>query len=208
MPPRRCLLPATRKYAMAEQKFLIQPHFPPARVGRRAEGLLRRRRPRLRLPGNRAVERRQGARAGRQVRRDAVLREGTHLGHLLRLPLDRERRGRQGPRQALWRCLFGFAVRRVRAAGFEDHLARAARRRADLGRLPVGQPLRDDPGARAVHAARPDQPLLQGGHAVRPHGPAVRGQDPGLHAVLGAVLLRRAARLPQGDRLHLHDGDA
>ena len=35
----------------------------------------------------------------------------------------------------------------------------------------------------------------------------VRGQDPGLHAVLGAVLLRRAARLPQGDRLHLHDGE-
>ena len=33
------------------------------------------------------------------------------------------------------------------------------------------------------------------------------GEVAGLHAVLRAVLLRRAARLPQDDRLHLHDGD-
>ena len=135
-----------------------------------------------------------------------IVREGPHLGHQLRLPLDRQCRGREGPRQALRRRLFGVAVRRLRAAGFEDQIAGGSRRRADLGRLPVGQPLRDHPGARAVHAARPDQPLVQRRHAVQPHGPAVRGQDPGLHAVLGAVLLRRAARLPQGDRLHLHDG--
>jgi hypothetical protein len=32
------------------------------------------------------------------------------------------------------------------------------------------------------------------------------GKIPGLHAVLRAVLLRRAARFPQSDRLHLHDG--
>ena len=84
-------------------------------------------------------------------------------------------------------------------------IAGGSRRRADLGRLPVGQPLLDHPGARAVHAAGPDQSVVRRRHAVQPHGAAARRQDPGLHAVLRPVLLRRAARLPQGDRLHLHD---
>ena len=44
-------------------------------------------------------------------------------------------------------------------AEFADQHAGAAGRRADLGRLPVGQPLCDDPGAGAVHAARPRSAL-------------------------------------------------
>ena len=39
------------------------------------------------------------------------------------------------------------------------------------------------------------------------HGPAARRQDTGLRAVLRAVLFRRAARLPQDHRHHLHDRD-
>ena len=136
--------------------------------------------------------------AGRQGRRDADLREGPQVGHQLRLPLDRQRRGRQGPRQAVRRRLLGVAVRHLRAGGFQGEDAGGPRRRADLGRLPVGQPLLDHPGARAVHAAGPDQAVVHRRHAVRPHGAADRRQDPGLHAVLRPVLLRRAARLPQG----------
>ena len=82
------------------------------------------------------------------------------------------------------RRLFGVAVRRVRADGFAGAEAGGPRRRADLGRLPVGQPLLDHPGARAVHAGRQDQPVLRRRHAVPPHGPAARRQDAGLRAVL------------------------
>ena len=60
-----------------------------------------------------------------------------------------------GPRQALRRRLFGGAGGDLRAAGIRRsaHPSDLAGR-ADLGRLPVGQPLLDDPGARAVSAAR------------------------------------------------------
>ena len=63
----------------------------------------------------------------------------------------------KGTRQALCRRLFGGAVRRLRAAGLAGEDAGRSRRRADLGRLPVGQPLLDHPGARAVHAGGQDQ---------------------------------------------------
>ncbi len=128
-----------------------------------------------------------------------------HLGCELRLPLDRRRRGLEGQGPALCRRLFGRAVRRVRPGEFAGEDARGSRRRADRGRLPVGQPLLDHPGARTVHAARQDQPHLRGRHAVPPARPVARRQDAGLRAVLRAVLLRRAARLPQDHRHHLHD---
>ncbi len=83
--------------------------------------------------------------------------------------------------------------------------AGGSRRRADLGRLPVGQPLLDHPGARAVHAGRQDQPDVRRRHAVPSPGPAARRQGAGLRAVQRALLLRRAARLPQDHRHHLHD---
>ena len=92
------------------------------------------------------------ARPGRQGRRDADLREGPHLRHQLRLPLDRQRRRLEGPRQALRRCLLGVARGIFVPADSPVQNAGGSRRRADLGRLPVGQPLLDDPGARAVHA--------------------------------------------------------
>lgn len=84
---------------------------------------------------------------------------------------------------------------------------RGPRGRADLGRLPVRQPLLDHSGARAVHAARTHQAELRGWPAVRAHGQAARGPVAGLRAVLRPILLRRAARLAESDRHHLHDRD-
>ena len=96
--------------------------------------------------------------------------------------------------------------RHFRAAGFADQEAGGPRRRADLGRLPVRQPLRHHPGARALHAGGQDQPDVRRRHAVRPPRQAARAaRSPASHAVLRAVLLRRAARLPQDPRQHLHD---
>ncbi len=93
---------------------------------------------------------RQGARLRRQERRDADLRERPHVGRQLRLPLDRRRRRRQGPRQALQRRLFGIARGHFRAGRLTDQNTRTACRRADLCRLSVRQPLLDHSGARAV----------------------------------------------------------
>ncbi len=75
-----------------------------------------------------------------------------------------------------------------------------SRRRADFGRLSVRQPLCHGAGARAVPQARADQPRLFRRHAVQAHGIAVRRQGAGRPPVRRALLLRRAARLPQGDR--------
>jgi hypothetical protein len=46
-------------------------------------------------------------------------------------------------------------------------------RRADLGRLPVGQPLRHRAGARELSETRRDQSQIRRRHAVRAHGAAV-----------------------------------
>ena len=81
-----------------------------------------------------------------------------------------------------------------------------SRRRADLGRLSIRQPLRDHPGARSVSQVRPDQAVVQRRHVVQPHGAFDRRQGAGGVAVQRAVLLRRAARFPQSHRHHVHDG--
>ena len=192
---------------MAKDKFIIEPHF-------RLQEWVAEEKGYFKDEGLDYVFReivqsvgRRGAPARRQGRRDADLRARPQVRRLLRLPLDGQRRRHQGPRQALWRCLSGLDLRHLRAGGLKGEDAGGSRRRADLGRLPVRQPLRHDPGARAVHAAGQDQPVVQGRAAVRPHGEADQRRGAGLHAVLRAVLLRRAARLPQGGRLHLHDGD-
>ena len=125
----------------------------------------------------------------------------------LRLPLDGRRCGIEGQGPALCRRLFGGAVGRLRAGRLADQEARGSRRRADLGRLPVRQPLLDHPGARTLSAGRQDQPVVRRRHAVQAHGAADRRQGAGLVAVQRALLLRRAARLPQDHRHDLHDRD-
>src|SRR5712692_3868985 len=70
--------------------------------------------------------------------------------------------------------LFGLARGRLRRAGVECPRAEGSRGRADLGRLSVGQPLFDDPGARVVHAGRGDQALLRRRADLQPHGAALR----------------------------------
>ena len=192
---------------MAKDKFIIEPHFRLHEWVAEEKGYFKDEGLDYEFREAGAVERRRVAAARRQGRRDADLRARPQVRHLLRLPLDGERRRHQGPRQALRRCLSGLDLRHLRAAGLQGEDAGGSRRRADLGRLPVGQPLRHDPGARAVHAAGQDQPVVQGRAAVRPHGEAAQRRGAGLHAVLRAVLFRRAARLPEGGRLHLHDGD-
>ena len=73
-----------------------------------------------------------------------------------------------------------------------------------LGRLPVRQPLLDDPGARAISPRAPDQAVLQRRHAVSPGCERLGARR---RAVQRTVLLRRAARLPQDHRHLLHDHD-
>ncbi len=53
---------------------------------------------------------------GNKVGAYPVVREGPHVGHQLRLPLDRQRRGLDRQGQALCRRLFGVALRHFRAA--------------------------------------------------------------------------------------------
>ena len=91
--------------------------------------------------------------------------------------------------------------------GLADQAARGSRRRADLGRLSVRQPLLDHPGARAIHAGRQDQSVVCRRHAVPPARPTDRRQGAGLGAVQRPLLLRRATRLPQDHRHHVHDRD-
>ena len=92
-------------------------------------------------------------------------------------------------------------------AGLANQAARGSGRGADRGRLPVGQPLLDHPGARAVHAGGQDQSELRRRHAVSPARPIDRRQGAGVGAVQRTLLLRRATRLPQDHRHDLHDRD-
>ena len=129
--------------------------FPAAGMGGRGEGLFHGRGPRLRVPrAGRSRPTASTTQHGRQGRRLPEHREGPRRQRQLRLPLD-------GQRRRLARATASSTPTpiRFRPAGIfvpadspiED--AGGPRRRADLGRLPVGQPLRDHPGARAVHAA-------------------------------------------------------
>ena len=135
-------------------KFVIAPHMRLHEWVAEEKGYFAERRPRLRVPRRTALGERAAARSRRSGRRVSDDREGPHVGRELRLPLDGERRRLGGTRQAVCRLLFGGAGGHLRAGGFAGHRARAACRRADLGGLPVGQPLFGDPGAGAVHADR------------------------------------------------------
>ena len=86
---------------MRNQKFVIMPHFRLHEWVAEEKGYFRDEG--LDYEFQETVQSTDGkvARAGRQGRRDADDREGPHLGHQLRLPLDRQRRGREGTRQAL-----------------------------------------------------------------------------------------------------------
>ena len=169
-------------------------------MGRPRQGLFRTRGARLRIQRPADLAGRQIARSRRQGRRLSDLRARTQLQHQLRLPLDDQRRGLGRARQALSARLFGRPGGGVRAARIRDHPPRAAGRRADLGRLPVGQPLRDDPGAGTISAARRDRAVLRRRAAVPAHGEADRPRGAGRLGVQRAVLLPGAARLPQDHR--------
>ena len=133
------------------------------------------------------------------------IEKGREAERELRLPLDRERGGLARPRQALCRCLFGGA------GGIFVPADSPIRTPEDLAGVPISVGFQSGSHYSTIQALeqylprRPDQPVVRGRHAVPPHGAADRRQGAGRRAVQRPVLLRRAARLPQGDRHHLHD---
>ena len=132
---------------MAKDKFIIEPHFRLHEWVAEEKGYFKDEG--LDYEFRELVQSSDGAsqQLGDKVGAMQTFEQRPQVRRHLRLPLDGERRRLEGPRQALWRCLFGLALRHLRAAGLQDQDAGGPRRRADLGRLPVGQPLRDDPGA-------------------------------------------------------------
>ena len=144
---------------------------------------------------------------GRHRSAPPILRRGPQRRCQLRLPLDRQRRGLFRSRQALCRPLFGGAGGDLRRGGFANPRPGRPRRRPDLGRLAIGQPLFDDPGPRSLSAGRQDQLVFRGGPVVPPPGDAGGAPGPGGRPVQRPLLLRRATRLPQNHRHDLHDRD-
>ena len=175
-------------------------------MGGRREGVLFRCRARLRVSRAADLARRHVSRSRRQGRRLPDLRAGAELRRKRRLPLDGQRRRRVRPRQALCRMLLGVALRDLRPGRVRHPPAGRPRRGAGLRRLPVGQPLLHHPGPRRVPGARRHRALLRRRAPVPPARAAGRRQGAGGEPVQRAVLLRRAARLPQGGRHQLHDG--
>ena len=180
--------------------------LPAAGMGRRGEGLLPRRRARLRIPGDGAVDRRQGAR--HRATRSARCR-----------PFEK---GRTSDVSCACHWTVNVAAAKGHGKLYGDVYSVSPcgvfvpadsqiKSPEDLAGVPISVGYQSGSHYATIQAleqympARQDQPVVQRRHAVQPHGPAVRGQDPGLRAVLRAVLFRRAARLPQGHRLHLHD---
>ena len=98
-------------------------------------------------------------------------------------------------------------VRHLRAAG-----VRRSSTPEDLAGVPISVGYQSGSHYSTIQAlehylpAGRDQPVVRRRHAVQPHGAADRPQDAGRVAVQRAVLLPRAARLPQDHRHHLHDG--
>ena len=185
-------------------KFIVEPHFrlqewvAEEKGYFRAEGLDYEFRELIRSSGGQHHN--KGAKGAFQS-----IETGPRSRRELRLPLDGQRGGLERPRQALCRCLLSRAFGHFRSCRLSHTHAGRPRRGADLGRLPVGQPLFDDPGAGAVPDARRDQPQLRGRHAVSPPRAPDRGQEPGGRTVQRSLLPRRATRFPQGDRHHVHD---
>ena len=159
-----------RRRNMAKEKFIIEPHFRLQEWVAEEKGYFKDEG--LDYIFQELIKSTDGAHhyKGDKVGAMQAHREGPHLRRELRLPLDGRRRRLEGQGPALRRRLFGRAGRRVRAEGLAGAEAGGSRRRADRGRLPVGQPLLDHPGARAVHAGRQDQPHLRRRHAVPPPG--------------------------------------
>ena len=176
-------------------------------MGRRGEGLLRGGGPRLRLPRAGPGDGRPDPQPRRPDGRLPVARGGPGGRRELRLPLDRRGRRVRRPRQALPGRLLGGAGGDLRAGRLAGAEPRAAGGGPDLGRLSVREPLLHDPGARTVPPRRPAPALLQRRHALPPHGAPHRGPVAGGRPVQRPVLLRRAARLPEDHRHHVHDHD-
>ena len=112
----------------------------------------------------------------------------------------------QRPRQALCRRLFGRAVGHLRAGGFEDPHARpispACRSRSASSPAAT---IRRSRRSSSTCAAAEIKLTFEDGMLFRRMELLFDGKSAGGRAVQRAVLSRRAARLPQDHRHHLHD---
>ena len=179
--PSQSMLKIKRRKTMAKDKFIIEPHFrlqewvAEEKGYFKDEGLDYVFRELVQSTGRRAP------RQGRQGRRHAVVR------------------GAAGQANVSCACHWTVGVAASKGKGklygevysvspsaifvpaeFTDQEAGGSRRRADLGRLPVRQPLRHHPGARAVTCRRQDQPVVRRRHAVQAAGQSARRQVAGL----------------------------
>ena len=96
---------------MAEEKFIVEPHFRLQEWVAEEKGYFQGRRSRLRFPRADPVDRWQASLQRRQGRRDAKLRARPRSKCELRLSLDGRRCGIEGQGPALCRRLFGVALR-------------------------------------------------------------------------------------------------
>ena len=185
--------------------------FPAARMGRRGEGLLQGRRARLRVPRDcKGQDRRQDARHARtRSARIRASRQGRDQRRELRLPLDGQRRRLDGPRQAVRRR----ATRSRRAAVFvppespitHPRTCAACRSRSATSRAATTRPSR-----RSSSTCRVDDIKLSFADGIL-FGRLEKLIDrkvPAAALFSGPYYFARAARLPQGDRHHVHDGDS
>jgi len=178
-------------------------------MGRRGEGLLRRRGPGLHLPdrqrGLRHPLRPAGRRRRGQDRRVRDVRRGPRRRRReLRLPLGHQRRSERAGRSPGDHGLFGRAVRHRGAARVVRPRPRGPGRGADRRRLPLRQPFRHRAGAGGRARPGRDEAHLPG-PAQRAPGRIARPAGRGGHGVGGAALHRRSLRLPQGRGRHVHD---
>ena len=91
------------------------------------------------------------------------------------------------------------------AADSQDQDAGRSRRRADLGRLPVRQPLRHHPGARAVPQARADQPVDSDGMLFARMEKLIDGKAPAVNLFSGPYYFAEQLGFRKVHRQHLHD---
>ena len=113
-------------------KFVIQPHFRLQEWVAEEKGYFKDEGLDYDIPGGGAQDRRQDPRPGREGRRLPVVREGPHLRHQLRLPLDRRRRRLDRPRQAL-----SATSTRFRPAGIFVPADSPVKKPEDLAGVPI-----------------------------------------------------------------------
>ena len=173
-------------------KFIIEPHFRLQEWVAEEKGYFARRRPRLRVSRAHPRHRRRPSRRSGKVGAFQSIEQGREANVTCACHWTVNVAASRGHTK-LYADAYSVAPCGIFVPANSPILAGPAGRRADLGWLPVGQPLRHPAGAGAVLARRADQAFLWRGHAVWPHASLPRGRRARLHAFQRPLLLRRAA---------------